>query len=238
MSHGLIHAEVANAPYAMARGWAIHRLLPELLGQPDWVDLTNLTPRAFQNRIMEIAGHIDCEITQSFLSGNPEAAAWVAGCYRILLKCLVRDWRIHEVLVVEPQLPTILLPNGREIRCGMPDMMGLSDAFNGLVNIEMKTGYKRVKRDTAKLARYNGGAHIFAEDRGITSPVRGTIWITFASTKLNARNGHYTPSLKPEMTYHFERFDSNRIDTFLQRKFGVGGTEMAVLPRHYQNRFA
>lgn len=238
MSHGLSNAEVPSAPYAMVRGWAIHRLLPELLGQPDWVDLTNLTPKAFQNRIMEIAGHIDCEITQSFLYGNPEAAAWVTGCYRILLKCLVRDWRINEVLVVEPQLPTIVLPNGQEIRCGVPDMMGLSETFNGLVNIEMKTGYRRVRRNNAKLARYNGGANIFAEDRGIIAPVRGTIWITFASTKLDARYGRHLPSNKPEMSYHFERYDPTRVNTFLQRKFGVVEQEMSILPRHYVPKFA
>lgn len=240
MSSGLLHGAEAIIPYSYStmRGWAVHRLLPELFGHPNWMDLTTLKPRAFQNRILELGNKVDCEVTKTFLAEHPEDAAWLAGCYRILLKCLVRDWRIHNVLVMEPQLPTILLPDGSEIRCGVPDMLGDSLAFNGLVNIEMKTGLKRVKRAAAKLARYNSGAEIFAQDNGLNRPFRGTIWISFSSSKLEKKSGRHQPSTKPELTYFFEPFDEQRISKMLANKFGTDARQVANLPRHYTPQFA
>lgn len=237
MSLGLSQAEVTSASYHTLRGMVAHRLMSELFGQPNWMNLTELSPRAFQNKVLDLAGQVECEITRSFLSSHPQEAEWLAGCYRILLKCLLRDWRISSVLVMEPQLPTILLPDGSELRCGVPDMMGDSQTFNGLVNVEMKTGLKRVRRHAGKLARYNGGASLFVEDHCLRRPFRGTIWISFSSMKIEKKSGRHLPSSKPELTYYFEPFNPQRINDLLGPRFGFNFKQAEGLPHHYNPQF-
>ena len=224
---------VEDMPYVMLRGWALQCLMNDILSRPDWVDLPKLNPKAFQNKLLEHAMKVECDITPTFIALNPQVVKWLSGCFRILFKCLLHDWRMEKVLLLEPQLPTILLPDGREIRCGTPDIVGDSQAFDGIINVELKSGFKRTGKDNGKLARYNSGTSLFTRDNGINRPFRGTIWVSFASTRQNVKSSKYTWSVNPRMSYVFEPYNVQRISHSLQKKFGVDLETVQSLPRHY-----
>ena len=235
MSNRLYENDVSlvTSPYSTLRGYALHRLMPEVVGKPGWVDLRKLRPKTFTAMLFDIALCLDCDITPQFLLQNPEAMSWIAKSYRILFKCLLDDWRMTNVLLVEAELPTISLPDGREIRCGVPDMFGVSEAYEGAISVELKSGFRRTKTCGAKLARYNSGAKLLTDDLGLAVPFRGTIWASFASTKQDAYSNRYLWAKTPVITHDFIPYRVERIDEVLQRKYGVDTSKMAGLPRHY-----
>ena len=219
-------------PYVMLRGWALQGLCTIIFNRPDWKELLNLPRKDLEVRLLEYACAIPCDITLPFLTENPQALAWITSCLGILLRRLVYDWQMQDI-IAEPQLPNVVLPDGREIRCGEPDITGYSLAMEGLINIEIKSGYKKMGKDNGKLARYNGGTHIFAQDKGFDRPFRGTLWVSFTSTRLNRSNGLRSWSVQPVFSCVFEKYDSDRISTQLMRKFGVDVETFGALPRHY-----
>jgi hypothetical protein len=233
-------AEPSACPlaYETIRGQAIHSLLPELLGNPRWIDLTEMDGRRFLTTVLELGNSVDCEITRSFFEMYPQDATWVCDCYRILLKCLRHDWRIQNLLTVEPILPTIQIPDGRELRCGVPDLQGLSQTFNGLITIEMKSGRHRVRRNSGKLARYNAGSHIRREDLLQGMPFRGTVWISFSTLQLIKGDARWEPYHEPAVFFTYEPFNADKINTHLVGHFGCTLNEVKQLPRHYAPPFS
>lgn len=233
--HDTGQLSLQNSPYTELRGWALHRLMPEILGQPGWVDLRRLRPKTFAAMMFDTALRVECDITPQFAVENPQAISWIAGCYRILFKCLMDDWGMDEVLLVEAELPTISLPDGRELRCGMPDILGISGTYEGAISVELKSGLKRTKKEGAKLARYNSGAALLVEDLRLNVPYKGTVWTSFSSTKRDMKSGRYCWSARPSIYPEFVPYDETSVNNVLQRKYDVDVALIATLPRRYEH---
>lgn len=233
--HDTGELSLEDSSYTTLRGWALHRLMPEIIGQPGWVDLRRLSPKSFTALMQDIALRVDCDITPQFAAENPQAMSWIAACYRILFKCLLDDWGMEDVLLVEAELPTISLPDGYELRCGIPDIFGVSEAYQGAVTVELKSGLRRTKKHGSKLARYNGGAQLLVKDLCLDVPYKGTIWTSFSSTKQDKSSGRYYWSAQPVISPEFVPYDEDDVNAILQRKYGVNVGTMFGLPRRYEH---
>lgn len=214
------------------RGVALHQLLATLLSNDDWQILAQLKPKSLEAMLVGIGYTQPCETTQAFLATHPDQVKWLLGCTRVLFKCF-RDWQMQGPLTVEPTLPIMALPNGGTLRCGQPDFHGIAAAFGGRVNIEMKSGWRRIRKQAGKLARYNGGTQVLLQEQGVVEPFMGTIWLSFSDCLIEPRTGRQVPRAWPVLNYHFEPFDYGHINRLLQPRFGVTACELISLPRSY-----
>ncbi len=232
-----------NRPYQTAfytaRGEAIHQLLALLLDGTPWPSLKQLKPKPMQALLQNLAIQKGADASLRFLRAHPDQWPWFVGCARTLLKCF-DDWDMSPLILVEPTLPTLALPHGGALCFGCPDFHGYSAALGGRVSIEFKTGWHRVRRQSAKLARYNGGTRLFVQDeKGFTEPFKGTIWLSLSDCLIDPRTGKHLARPWPVLNYHFEPYCPERITRILSPRFGVGANDLARLPRleHY-DRFS
>ncbi len=218
--------------YFTWRGIALHQLLAEMFTAEDWQVLAQLKPKSMEALLLGLGTQTTCQTTQDYLREHREQMGWLAGCARMLLKCL-RDWQVQAELVVEPILPVLHLPDGRTLRCGQPDFHAVANAFGGRVNIELKSGWRRIRKHTAKLARYNGGTHVLLQEQQALEPFIGTIWLSFSDCLVEAKTGRLVPRSWPVLNYHFEPFCPTEINRVLAPRFGVVVDDLHALPRSY-----
>jgi hypothetical protein len=90
-----------------------------------------------------------------------------------------------------------------------------------------------VRKQAAKLARYNGGTQVMLQEQGAPEPFMGTIWLSFSDCMLDPRTRQQVPRGWPVLNYYFEPFDTTHINRLLQPRFGVTVSDLPSLPRSY-----
>jgi hypothetical protein len=217
----------ADPLYSTCRGMITHQLVNDWLRYPDWEMLAEDRPRTLKRKLSEWLENADIpewkDATDAsipeFLKAYPGTDMWMIRCFRTLMKCLQRDWQLDQ-LMVEPQLPHYHLPNSGILNPGVPDLIGISRKFEGTLEVELKSGWGRVKPGRRKVSHYLSAGQDFCELNNLP-PLRGLLWLCFASSKIDPETKWRNPADDPVVYFHWLPANLGYVDELLRHHYGV-----------------
>lgn len=210
-----------DVAFYQLRGYTFHTIVDSLLNHLSYQKIRMMKTQNLQKMLIRFGQNHADEDIRKFFNEYRHHSQWLAGACKQLCKILA-DINANHV-DTEFQLPAFQLSNGYELRCGVPDLVFTFQNRNatGVGVLELKTGIKPIKKNSAKITRYLAGLWSVLDKQGRAHELQELYWLSFSTFKIDKRTGIVGPSDGPSVRLRRVPFDTEILNESLFLRYGI-----------------